>query len=74
MIITFSYRIPIPKQSGEKDYYARILNAVREVASETQTQTTHTKLKLQQIRQDDLFLKWEACLSLNYKLATRRRL
>lgn len=56
----YSYRIPIPKQSGEKDYYARILNAVREVASETQTQTTHKKLKLQQISQDDLFLKWEA--------------
>lgn len=51
------YRIPIPKQSGEKDYYARILNSIREVSSETQTEKKESKVKVQQISQDDLFLK-----------------
>ena len=51
------YRIPIPKQSGEKDYYARILNAIREVSTDTQTEKKESKVKVQQISQDDLFLK-----------------
>ena len=51
------YRIPVPKQSGEKDYYARILNAIREVTTDTQVERKESKVKVQQISQDDLFLK-----------------
>lgn len=55
--VMYRYRIPIPKQSGEKDYYARILNAIREVSTDTQTEKKESKVKVQQISQDDLFLK-----------------
>lgn len=51
------YRIPVPKKSTEKDYYAKILNSIRDIESDEVKQARKQRVRVQRIDNDDLFVK-----------------
>lgn len=56
-----SYRIPMPKKSSEKDYYAKILNSIRDIESDEVKQTKKQRVRVQRIASDDVFVKFVWC-------------
>ena len=56
-----SYRIPMPKKSSEKDYYAKILNSIRDIESDEVKQTKKQRVRVQRIASDDVFVKFGWC-------------
>ena len=51
----------MPKKSSEKDYYAKILNSIRDIESDEVKQTKKQRVRVQRIASDDVFVKFVWC-------------
>lgn len=60
-----SYRIPMPKKSTEKDYYAKILNSIRDIESDEVKQSKKQRVRVQRIASDDVFVKLLWCVGIS---------
>ena len=55
----------MPKKSTEKDYYAKILNSIRDIESDEVKQSKKQRVRVQRIASDDVFVKLLWCVGIS---------